>query len=144
MPRSLTTIDSWAACRGLIHGRLTARIPRRQGKKQGISRNRPLFCETNLQSNCKCSGLRDEFPTRRRRELFRARRELLPAFLTGAGNFAQTRSARPDASDRLKGFSFDGKKIINGRVMLRLGTKPFTSPDRPRGPAAIQMNQGAS
>jgi hypothetical protein len=42
---------------GLIHGPLTAR------KMQGSSRNRPLFCEIRLESNCKFSGLRDELPS---------------------------------------------------------------------------------
>src|SRR5271156_6876964 len=81
---------------------LTARIPCWQGKTQGISRNRPLFCEIRLQSNCKFNGLemnslRDSagnyFP--RAGNYFR--------LSTGAGNFAQNRSARHDASDRLKG-----------------------------------------
>src|SRR5271163_1829983 len=64
MPRSLTTIDSWAACRGLIHGRLTVRIPDGREKSRefrgiGLFFAKPTSKATANAVACEMSSLRD-------------------------------------------------------------------------------------
>jgi hypothetical protein len=47
---------------------------------QSMSPIQPLFAKCRLENICEFSRLRGEFPTRRRRELFRRSSEPIPPF----------------------------------------------------------------
>src|SRR5271163_2433296 len=92
-------VGSSAARRGSkYHSLLKARIPWPQGKTQGIYPIPPFLAKICLENGCEFSGLRVNSLHLQGREFFCQRRELFAR----AGNFAQDRSARPDASDNAK------------------------------------------
>jgi hypothetical protein len=66
------------------------------GKKQGISPIQPFSAQIRFQNIYEFSGLQDEFPTQRSRELIRDDRELISGRREGAGNWLKNQSARRD------------------------------------------------
>src|SRR5271163_3622447 len=95
-------VGSSAARRGSkYHSLLKARIPWPQGKTQGIYPIPPFLAKICLENGCEFSGLRVNSYTYRAGNFFASAGN----YSRGqgmAGNFAQDRSARPDASDNAK------------------------------------------
>jgi hypothetical protein len=85
------------ACRGSIPDLLTRQVPWSQGKVQGISPIQPLFTKISLENANEYSGFAN-YPRGPAGNYF-AHAGNYFVFWAGAGNSAQKRSARPDASD---------------------------------------------
>ena len=125
-----------------FHNLRACQIPWSQGKMQGISPNSADFPRNLFRKHLRIQRFAKEFPTRTEQGIFLPAQGINNASRESAGNFAQNRPARPDASDWVKCFSFADKKVINSFVLLPAPTDALGFAER----AALQCRcvQGAS
>src|SRR5271169_1508120 len=100
---------------------MSAKFPGRREKRREFRRI-SLFCENPSRKHLRSQSFEDGFPTRARREFFRARMEFFRCAGNEQGIPREIQSARPGHPIAPKFLSFADKKIINRRVMLRLRT----------------------
>jgi hypothetical protein len=110
---------------------------------QGILRNRPLFCEIRLESNCNLSGLRVN-SLRTAQGIISHAQGIFPAFRPEQGILRKTDPPRPDASDRLKDFPLDERKHSTSVLCGDAGRSVSLLRTCCRGCAAAAVFIGAS